>query len=103
TVERGHIREWRRRRRSENVAQDPYSANHRRSPRRVGRDRQYTAVPQQSATLAVRSERHAPEAAAVDVRNPVVLCQSLVEKRVVRLDEVEHTAIFTQNAVHEQL
>src|SRR5439155_6658782 len=59
-------------------------------------------VPQQPATLAVRSERHAPEAAAIDKRNPVVLRQALVEKSVVRLEQVKRAAVLAQNAIHEE-
>src|SRR5437016_3605958 len=102
TVERRHIRKWRRRRCAENVAKDPYSTNHRRSPRRVRRGRQYAALPQQSPTFAVRSERHATEAAAVDVRNPVVLRQALVEKGIVRLEQIQHTAILAPNTIHKE-
>src|SRR5262245_26161046 len=102
TIERRHIRQWRRRRSTEKVAQDPYSPNHRRSPRRVGRDRQYAALPQQSATLAFRRERHAPEAAAIDIGNSVVLRQALVEKGGIRLEQIKHTAIRSHNAIHEE-
>ena len=37
-IERRHVREWRRRRRTEDTAQDPHTTNDRRRSRRVRRD-----------------------------------------------------------------
>ena len=48
-------------------------------------------------------ERDAAEAAAVDVRDAVVLGEPLVEERVVRLEQVEHAAVLAQDALEEQL
>ena len=45
----------------------------------------------------------AAEAAAVDVRNAVVLREPLVEERVVGLQQVEHAAVLAQDALEEQL
>ena len=45
----------------------------------------------------------AAEAAAVDVRDAVVLREPLVEERVVRLQQVEHAAVLAQDALEEQL
>ena len=57
------------------------------------------AVAKQPAAPLLPVERDAPESAAVDVRDPVVLRQAFVEVRVVRLDQVEHAAILMQNAL----
>ena len=48
-------------------------------------------------------ERDAAEAAAVDVRDAVVLGEALVQERVVRLQQVEHAAVLAQDALEEQL
>ena len=76
---------------------------HRRGPRRVRRHRQDAALAQQPAALAVLVERDAAEAAAVDVRNAVVLRQPLVDERVVGAQQIEHAAILAQDAVEEEL
>ena len=60
-------------------------------------------MPQQASTLALGRERHAAEAAAVDIGNPVVPGQPLVEKGVVRPDQIEHAAILAHHAVEEEL
>ena len=44
-------------------------------------------------------ERDAAEAAAVDVRDAVVLGEPLVEERVVGAQQVEHAAVFAQDAL----
>src|SRR5688572_1089189 len=78
----------RRRRRgwhSENVVEYPFAPDHRRCSGWIGRYGQNAALAQQPASRAVIGEGDAAEAAAVDVRNPVVLGKALVHERVVRL------------------
>ena len=58
---------------------------------------------QQPATVLFALKRYASKAAAVDMGNVVVLGQPLVEKRVVRADQVQHTAVFADDALEEQL
>ena len=58
---------------------------------------------QQSAAPAVFLQRHAPEAAAIDVRDAVMLRQPFVDERVVRAQQVEHAAILAQDALEKQL
>ena len=48
-------------------------------------------------------ERHAPEPAAVDIRNLVVLREPLVEERVVGGEQLEDAAILAQLALEEEL
>ena len=48
-------------------------------------------------------QRHAAELAAVDVRNPVVARQPLVDERVVGVEQVEDAAVFAHDALEEQL
>ena len=102
-IERRHVRERRRRRRAEEIVEDIHATNDRRRPRGVRRDREHAAVPQQATAPALGCERHAAEAAAVDVGNAVVLRETLVEKGVVRPDQIEHAAILAQHAVEKEL
>ena len=57
---------------------------------------------QQSETIRI-GQRHAPEAAAHDVGNPVVLGQTLIDERVVGGQQVEDVAVFAHDAVEQQL
>ncbi len=84
-LERRHVRRRRRRRRAEDVLEDPLAADHRRRAGRVRGDRQDAPLAEQAAPHAVVAELDAPELAAVDVRDAVVLGQPLVQVRVVRL------------------
>ena len=52
--------------------------------------------------IAVVAELDAPEVAAVDVRDAVVLGQALVQERVVRLQQVEHAAILAHDALEQE-
>ena len=49
------------------------------------------------------AERHAPELAAVDVRDAVVLRQPLVDERVVRGQQIDDAPILADDAVEQQL
>ena len=48
-------------------------------------------------------QRHAPEVAALDVRDAVVPRQPLVQERVVGAQQVERAAVLADDAVEEQL
>ena len=102
-LERRHIGRRRRRRHAEDVLEDPFAAAHRRGARGVRRHRQNAALPEQAAALAVLRQRDAPEPIAVDVRNAVVPGEPLVEERVVGVEQVEHAAVFLDDALEEQL
>src|SRR5262249_45612124 len=102
-VERWHVREGRRRRRAEDTVQEPYPTNDRRCSGRVRGDGQDAALPQQPAAVAVRRQGHAAKAAAVDIWNPIVLGKALIEKGVVRPDQIEHAAILADYAVEKEL
>ena len=52
---------------------------------------------------ALSRQRDAPEVAAVDVRDPVVAGQPLVDERVVRGQQLHDAAVLADDAVHEQL
>ncbi len=101
-LQRRHVRRGRRRRRAEDVLEDPLAADHGRRAGRVGGHGQDTPLAEQAAPHAVVAELDASEVAAVDVRDAVVLGQALVQERVVRLQQVEHAAILAQDALEQE-
>ena len=101
-LQRRHVGRRRRRRRAEDVVEDPLAAHDRRRPLGVRRDRQNAALPEQPFPRLV-GDRHAAEVAAVDVGDPVVPRQPLVDERVVRPQQVEHVPVLAHDAVEEQL
>ena len=44
-----------------------------------------------------------PESGAVDIRNPIVLCQAFVEERVVCIQQVHKRVVFRNHAFEEKL
>ena len=58
---------------------------------------------QPAAHVEFRTERHAAEAAAVDVRDSVVPGEPLVDKRVVGIQQIDHAAVLVDDALDEQL
>ena len=97
-----NIRRRRRRRRAQQVVQNPLAALHHRRAVRVGRHRQDAALPQQAAAIRI-GQRHLAELRAVDIRDAVVLRQALIEERVVRVQQIQHAAVFAQDVLEEQL
>ena len=69
----------------------------------IGGDRQNAGVAQQPAAVRFRGQRHAAEVAAADARDAVVPGQPLVEKGVVRPQQVERAAVLADDAFKEQL
>src|SRR5262249_48109935 len=92
----------RRRRRTEDVLQNPLAADHWRRPVRARRVGQNRALTEQAPTRAVGRERDAPESFAVHARDPVVPRQTLVEEGVVGVQQVQHAAVPADDAVEEQ-
>ena len=84
------------------IRQNPFAAHGRRRAVRVRRRRQDAALAEQAPPRLV-GHRHAPEVAAVDVRNLVVLGQPLVDERVVGRQQIEHVVVLAHDAVEEQL
>ena len=101
-LERRHIRGRLRRRRAQQSIQHPFAAHHRRGAVGERRHRQNAALAQQPAAILI-GDGHAPEAVALHVRNAVVLRQPLIDERVVRGQQVDHVAVFADDAVEEQL
>src|SRR5687768_10761118 len=79
------------------------TANHGRGTRRVRRDGQNTRVTQEPAAMTLLVHGDSPKLTAVHVRDPIMFSEPLVEKRIVGLNQIKHTAILTQNAVEEKL
>ena len=101
-LERRHIRRRRRQRRAEEVLENPLSAHNRRRAMRERRDGQHAALAEQPAA-AIVAALDAAEVRAANVRNAVVLREPLVDERVIGRQQIEHAAIFAQDAAREQL
>ena len=100
--ERRNIRRRQRRRGAQKVFQNPFAARHRRGPVRDRSHQQETRLAQQAPPRVVR-HWDAAEAAAANIRNPVVLGQRLVDESVVRVKQIDHAAIFAQDAFEQHL
>ena len=59
------------------------------------------ALPKKPPAGVVR-QGHAPEVATDDVRYPIVFREAIVDKRVVGRHQVEHAAIFVDDALEEE-
>ena len=92
----------RRRRRAEDVLENPRAAQHRRRAVGVRRGQQHAALAEQPPAIRI-GQRHAAELLAAHVRNAVVQRQPLVHERVVRGQQVEHAAVLAHDALDEQL
>src|SRR5207247_3936097 len=79
------------------------AANHRRGPRGIRRHRENAALAKQPAPLSVLAQRDAAEATAIDVLNAVMLRESFIQKRVIRLQQVEHAAVLAQDILNKEL
>ena len=72
----------------EDVLQDPLASQHRGRAVRIRRHGQDAALTEQPAPRLV-GERHAPEVAAVDVRDAVVPREPFVDVCVVGVEQVD--------------
>ena len=97
----GHIGRRRRRRRAEQVLENPLAALHDRGAVRIRRDGQNAALAQQTATIRV-GQRHAAELRPIDLWNAVVLGEAFVDERVVGRQQIEQAAILADDARDEQ-
>ena len=98
-----NVRRRLRRRRAENIFQNPDAALYRRRAEiLLPCDRQKTSLAEQSAAVVhFRPERHTAELSAVDVRNAIVFREPFIHERVVRCQQVEDVAIFAHHAFEE--
>ena len=102
-LERWHVGRRVGRAHAEDVRHDPLPARDRRGSFRLGGRREKRAFAEQSAPhVQAGIQVHAPELAAVDIRNAVVPGEPLVDERIVRGQQIEHIAILADDAVEEQ-
>src|SRR5262245_29280533 len=87
---------------AEKIIQDPLAPYYRRGSGGIGSHRQNASLAQQPASPAVFVQRDAPEAAAVHMRNAVMLRQPFVDKRIIRAQQVEHTPILAHDAFKKE-
>ena len=99
--QRRHVGRRVGRRRAEDVGQYPPAPEHRRRPHRVRGDGQDAALPEQPAP--VPAHRHPAEVASLHVGNAVVPRESIVDERVVGVEQVEDAAVLAHDALEEQL
>ena len=84
--------------------EEPLATLDRRRAADVRRDRQQRALAEQPAPhVQLRPQRHAAELRSVDVGNPVVLREPLVDERVIGRQQIEDAAVFVNDAAEEQL
>ena len=76
---------------------------HGRGAVRLRGQRQDAPLPSSPRRSSNCRELHAPEVAALDVRDPVVLRQPLVDEGVVGIEQIQDAAVLAQDAVEEQL
>ena len=100
--QRRHVGRRRRRRRVQDVVQNPLAAHDRRGPRRLRRHHQDRALAEQPLARIV-GQRHATELASVHVRNAVVPGEPFVDERVVGRHQVEDVAVLAHDALEEEL
>src|SRR5690606_37683122 len=102
-LKRWHVRRRRGRGSTDEILENPVPSNHRRGAGRVRGDGQNAAVPEQSASLTIIAQFDPAEAAAVNVRDAVVLGETFVEVRVIGIEQVEHATVFPKYTLDEQL
>src|SRR3954453_23998967 len=68
----------------------------------MGSQRQNAALSEQALPCFILN-RHAPEAAAVNIGYPVMSRQPLIDERIIRRHQIENAAVFPQNTLEQQL
>ena len=99
--EGGHVGRRKRRAHAEELLQYPFAARNRRSPVGDRGHRQHASLAQQTEPVLIR-QRYTPEAVSLDIGNPIVLRQTLVDEGIVCGQQIDHAAIFADDAVEEQ-
>src|SRR5262249_19218622 len=98
-----NARWWNGCRRSKDVFQNPSSARHRRRSSSDRTNRQKTALAQYATARTRCVQSHTTEVTTMDVRNAIVLSKPFVDKRVIGIEQIDDTAILTNNALEEHL
>jgi hypothetical protein len=100
--QRRHVRRRWRRRRAEQIFQEPLAALHRRRPVRIRRHHQESTLAQYSFARVI-AQSDAPEMRAINVRYSVVPRQTFVDVGVIRCQQVQHAMIVAHLTVKKQL
>ncbi len=90
------------RRRGQDIFQQPLAADGGRSARGVGSDGEHAGLAQQAKAVFI-GELYAPEVAAVDAGDAVMARQLLIEKCLVRRQQVDDAVVLFQLSVEKQL
>ena len=64
-------------------------------------DRSFTE--QATPHLKIGRQFNAPEVAAIDVRDAIVLCQAFVHKGVIGIQQIDYAAVFVHDAADEEV
>ena len=89
---------------AEDVRHDPLASGHRRGSFRLACCREKRPFAYQPASYVdVRTEHHAPELASLKTWNAIMLGQTFVDERVVRAQQINDTAVFSNDTVEKQL
>src|SRR5436190_2208051 len=84
-LQRRHNRRWIGRMSTKDIFEDPNSSFHRRGSIRQRRYRQETSLSQQSPpSIKFRPKRHTAELGAINIRQAIMPCEALVDKRIIR-------------------
>ncbi len=103
-LEQGHDGRRVRRTHAEEGFQEPLAAGDGRGSRGLRRHAHQGALPEQPTPhVEVGAEGHAPEPAAVDVRDPVMPGEPFVDERVIRGQQIQDAAILVDDAVEQEL
>ena len=90
------------RRRGQDIFQQPLAADGGRSARGVRGDGQHAGLAQQPKAVLI-GEFYAPEVASIDTGNSIMARQLLVEKGLIRRQQVEDAVVLFQLRVEKQL
>ena len=101
-VERRDVGRGRRGRRPEQDLHHPFPAQDRRGALRFRGEREHAGMPKNAAAPVV-GIRHAPHLSAHDPGNAVMPGEPLVDKRVVRREEIGHGAVIAKDLAEERL
>ena len=99
-IQPGQVGRRRRRRRTQDIAQQILSANHRRSARRIAGNRQDACLRQNAAAL-IGFQFHTAEVRPCDTFDAVMLRQQFVQECEPGIQKIRKRAIFAQHRFKE--
>src|SRR5436189_2544885 len=96
------IRRGRRRRSAENIIEHPFAALNWRGASGIGSNRQDAALCEQASTV-IAFEADLPKLFSLDAVDPVMMRKLLVQERVIRVDKLQHAAVFPADELEKKL